>query len=118
MNHRWRTRASQGASRSSTDRPVSRDVVSTARVLVGAGKTRSSVQGAQCKQLSASSSVPGAQMLADRFGAVAGLLHGLLQFFLAHAERLGPVLDFMLFVQVDAGAVLLAAVLQVVGHTW
>jgi hypothetical protein len=61
-------------------------------------------------------SVLGAQVLADGLGAVACLFHGLLQLFPGHAQRLGPVLDFVLLVQVDAGAVLLAAVLQIVGH--
>jgi hypothetical protein len=57
-----------------------------------------------------------AQVLAYGFGAVAGLFHGLFQLFPGNAQRLGPVLDLVLLVQVDAGAVLLAAVLQIVGH--
>jgi hypothetical protein len=69
---------------------------------------------AQC-WLSAGS-VLGPQVLADGVGAVTGLFHGLLQLFLGHAQRLGPVLDFVLLVQVDTGAVLLASVLQIVGH--
>lgn len=41
---------------------------------------------------------------------------GRLQFFLRHAQRLGPVLELPAFVDVDAAAILRPVFLQIVRH--
>jgi hypothetical protein len=56
------------------------------------------------------------QVLAYRFGRHADLGHRLFQLFARHAQGLGPVAHFPLFVHVDAAAVLLTGFLQIIRH--